>query len=105
MKLHSTRRWQDRQDRHTGSTLPNVALSDQGSAPPRQAGSGDPSAMVPACRVAGAVSGSAQLAEVGFISLRELIVLRKDVTAARMRSRSSGRGMDRSASARAVAAA
>ena len=37
--------------------------------------------------------GSPQLAEVGFLSLRELIVLRKDVTAARMRSRSSGHGI------------
>jgi hypothetical protein len=52
-----------------------------------------------------APSGSAQVADVGFISLRELIVLRSDVTAARMRSRSVGRDMDRSASARAVAAA
>ena len=54
---------------------------------------------------AGAIRGSAQVADVGFSSLRELIVLRSEVTAARMRSRSSGRGMDRSASARAVAAA
>ena len=50
-------------------------------------------------------TGTPQLAEVGFLSLRELIVLRKDMTAARMRSRSVGRGIERSASARAVAAA
>jgi hypothetical protein len=52
-----------------------------------------------------APSEVSQVADVGFISLRELIVLRSDVTAARMRSRSVGRGIDRSASARAVAAA
>jgi hypothetical protein len=49
--------------------------------------------------------GSAQEADVGFISLRELIVLCSDVTATRMRSRSVARGIDRSASARAVAVA
>ena len=45
--------------------------------------------------------GSAQEADVGFSSLRELIVLRRDVIAVRMRSRSVGRDIQCSASARA----
>ena len=48
--------------------------------------------------------GSAQVADVGFSSLRELIVLRSDVTATEA-LQSVGRGIDRSASARAMAAA
>jgi hypothetical protein len=42
--------------------------------------------------------------DVGFSSLWELIMLRRDVTAARMPSRSVGHGIECSASARAAAA-
>jgi hypothetical protein len=101
------------QDRSSSTLTPMVWARDASgcrviSAELAAAITSDPEPIASTCTTLAsrpAPSGSAQVADVGFISLRELIVLRSDVTAARMRSRSVGRDMDRSASARAVAAA